>query len=99
MKLQNLNKTREPYIKYFICKILINRLRLHYSFVFTSITVCSRSLLFNLLNLLPPGISLSFDDTCYLYLWASVVAHTTPVQTEVYFIINYEFENKNAILI
>ena len=55
------------------CKMSINH---HYPLVSTPIIYCSRPLFFDLLNLLPPGISLSIDDTYYLYLSTSV-AYTT----------------------
>ena len=54
----------------------INRLRFHCSLVSISIIICSRSLFFNLINLLPSDIPLSIGDTYYLYLSTSA-AHTT----------------------
>lgn len=59
---ESLSKIWEPYIKYFICKILVNCLRLHCSFVPTPIIPYFLFFFFDLLNFLLTSISLSNDE-------------------------------------
>lgn len=61
-----------------------NRLKLHRSFDFTSIILCSRSLSFDFLNLLLPDISFPVGGTYYLcseweYKWGQPIMYLAQI--------------------